>query len=155
LRTLITSLLVALPQLGYVMLMMFIIFYIYAVVGSLIFSGINSVLWGDVSISMLTLFRVATFEDWTDVMYETMAVHPMSWIYYLTFIFLTAFVFLNMMIGVVIETMTTEHALIEKEKEEEMSMLTPSYESRQVFATHKQVESLQQELAEIKELLKK
>jgi voltage-gated sodium channel len=155
LKLLINALFKAIPKMGYIAVLMFIIFYIYAVVGSLIFSGINSVLWGDVSISMLTLFRVATFEDWTDVMYETMAVHPMSWIYYLTFIFLTAFVFLNMMIGVVIETMTTEHALIEKEKEEEMSMLTPSYESRQVFATHKQVESLQQELAEIKELLKK
>lgn len=154
LKLLINALFKAIPKMGYIAVLMFIIFYIYAVVGSLIFSGINSVLWGDVSISMLTLFRVATFEDWTDVMYETMAVHPMSWIYYLTFIFLTAFVFLNMMIGVVIETMTTEHALIEKEKEEEMSMLTPSYESRQVFATHKQVESLQQELAEIKELLK-
>jgi voltage-gated sodium channel len=42
---------------------------------------------------MLTLFRVATFEDWTDVMYETMAVYPLSWIYYLTFIFVIAFIF--------------------------------------------------------------
>jgi voltage-gated sodium channel len=32
----------------------------------MLFHSINEVLWGDVSISMLTLFRVATFEDWTD-----------------------------------------------------------------------------------------
>ena len=52
------------------------------------FHTINEVLWGDVSISMLTLFRVATFEDWTDVMYETMEHYSLSWIYFITFIFL-------------------------------------------------------------------
>jgi voltage-gated sodium channel len=62
---------------------------------------------------MLTLFRVATFEDWTDVMYETMEVYPLSWLFYLTFIFLVAFIFLNMMIGIVIQTLQSEHEKIE------------------------------------------
>ncbi len=66
LRILVNSLLKAMPQLGYVMLLMFIIFYIYAAIGSTFFSQINPVLWGDITISMLTLFRVMTFEDWTD-----------------------------------------------------------------------------------------
>ena len=73
LRILLNSLIKALPQLGYVLMLMFIIFYIYAAVGTTFFSTINSVLWGDIAISMLTLFRVMTFEDWTDVMYEVMA----------------------------------------------------------------------------------
>ncbi|WP_339779423.1 hypothetical protein [uncultured Marinobacter sp.] len=34
--------------------------------------------------------------------------YPLSWIYYLTFIFLTAFVFLNMMIGAILEVMSEE-----------------------------------------------
>ncbi len=111
LRFLINALLKAIPQMGYIALLMFIIFYIYGAMGSMFFSDIDPVLWGDVSISMLTLFRVATFEDWTDVMYATMAVHPLSWIYYLTFIFLTAFVFLNMMIGSILEVMGEERNL--------------------------------------------
>jgi hypothetical protein len=94
---------------GYVSLLMFIIFYIYAAVGSILFHGVNETLWGNISIAMLTLFRVATFEDWTDVMYETMAVYPLSWIYYLSFIFVIAFIFLNMMIGIVLETLQKEH----------------------------------------------
>lgn len=110
LRILINSLLKAMPQLGYVMLLMFIIFYIYAAVGSFLFQSINPVLWGNIAISMLTLFRVMTFEDWTDVQYETMEVYPLSWIYYLTFIFLTAFAFLNMVIGIVVNVMEDEHA---------------------------------------------
>jgi voltage-gated sodium channel len=37
--------------------------------GSLFFASVDEELWGDVAIAMLTLFRVATFEDWTDVMF--------------------------------------------------------------------------------------
>ena len=110
LRILINSLIKALPQLGYVMLLMFIIFYIYAAIGSFLFNTINPVLWGNIAISMLTLFRVMTFEDWTDIQYETMDVYPLSWMYYLTFIFLTAFAFLNMVIGIVVNVMEDEHA---------------------------------------------
>jgi voltage-gated sodium channel len=117
LRMLINSLLQALPQLGYVMLLMFIIFYIYAAVGSYVFEAINPVLWGDVAVAMLTLFRVMTFEDWTDVMYETMEVYPLSWVYYLTFIFLSAFAFLNMVIGIVVNVIEDEHR---KEREKHL-----------------------------------
>ena len=109
LRVLLNAFLKAIPRMGYVSLLMFIIFYIYAAAGSMFFHSINPVLWDDISISMLTLFRVATFEDWTDVMYETMAVYPLSWIYYISFIFVVAFVFLNMMIGIVLETLQREH----------------------------------------------
>ena len=58
---------------------------------------------------MLTLFRVATFEDWTDAMCEAMEYSPLSWIFFVSFIFLAAFVFLNMMIGIVLEVMQREH----------------------------------------------
>jgi len=113
LRVLLNSLLKALPRLGYVMALMFIFFYIYAAVGSLIFEQINPILWGDISIAMLTLFRVMTFEDWTDIMYETMAVYGWSWAFYVSFIFLTAFAFLNMVIGIVVNVLEEEHAKME------------------------------------------
>jgi len=109
LRMLLNSLLKALPRLGYVALLMFIIFYIYAAIGATFFSEINPVLWGDIALSLLTLFRVMTFEDWTDVMYETMEIYGFSWIYYLTFIFFTAFAFLNMIIGIVVNVLEEEH----------------------------------------------
>jgi voltage-gated sodium channel len=48
-------------------------------------------------------------------MYETMAVYPLSWTFYLTFIFIVAFVFLNMMIGIVLETLQQEHEKINRE----------------------------------------
>ena len=118
LRVLMNALLKAIPRIGYVALLMFIIFYIFAAVGSMMFEKINPVLWGDIAISMLTLFRVATFEDWTDVMYETMQVYPLSWIYYMCFICLATFVFLNMMIGVVVGVMQKEHEALDREQGE-------------------------------------
>ncbi|MGV6859404.1 MAG: ion transporter [bacterium] len=116
LRMLLNSLVKALPQLGYVLMLMFIIFYIYAAIGSTIFGAINPDLWGDISISLLTLFRIMTFEDWTDVMYETMAVYTSSWLFYLTFIFFTAFAFLNMVIGIVVNVMEEENRKLRQEE---------------------------------------
>jgi len=146
LRILINALLKAIPRMGYIALLMFVIFYIYAAIGSMYFHSINEVLWGDVSISMLTLFRVATFEDWTDVMYETMAVHPLSWIYYLTFIFLTAFIFLNMMVGTVLEVMSQEHEQFRAEQHGETG-------DGGEPASRAQIDKLENEIAEIKALL--
>lgn len=139
LRTLLNSLVKALPQLGYVMLLMFIIFYIYAAIGTTFFEKLNPNLWGDISISLLTLFRVMTFEDWTDVMYETMEEYPLSWIYYLTFIFFTAFAFLNMVIGIVVNVLEEEH---QRERDLEAEA-----------AGEPDIKDLQRQLEEIKALL--
>jgi len=140
LRLLLNSLVKALPQLGYVILLMFIIFYIYAAIGASFFYNINETLWGDISIAMLTLFRVMTFEDWTDVMYETMAVYPFSWFYYLTFIFLTTFAFLNMVIGIVVNVMETEHAEVRKEQALADGELTIEDLSKQIEELKKLIE---------------
>jgi voltage-gated sodium channel len=142
LRSLINALLKAIPRMGYIALLMFVIFYIYGAAGSVFFAHINETLWGDVTHAMLTLFRITTFEDWTDVMYETMAVYPASWLYYLSFIFLAAFVFLNMMVGTILEVMTAEHEQESYEK---------AHEERDALAA--QLADVQQQLREIRQRL--
>ena len=116
------SLLKALPRLGYVMAMLFIIFYIYGAIGSLFFEKINPELWGNVSIAMLTLFRVMTFEDWTDVMYEAMVIYSYAWVFFISFIFLTAFAFLNMVIGIVVNVLEEEHQKVMAEDPENIQL---------------------------------
>jgi len=49
-------------------------------------------------------------------MYETMTVYPLSWFYYLSFIFFTAFAFLNMVIGIVVNVMNDEHQKLLKQR---------------------------------------
>lgn len=143
LRFLIDSLFKAMPRMGYIALLMFIIFYIYATIGSMLFGAIDETLWSDVAVSMLTLFRVVTFEDWTDIMYATMAAYPLSWIYYLTFIFLTAFVFLNMMIGSILEVMGEEKNALQTQK---------AHDERERMAH--QLTSVQRQLDELTSMVK-
>lgn len=147
LRVLLNSLLISIPRMGYVVLLMFIIFYIYAAIGSSLFDKINADLWGNISISMLTLFRIATFEDWTDIMYETMATYPLSWTFYITFIFLTAFVFLNMMIGIILDVMQTEHEKINREEN--------TGEAGEVHWIKQHTETIESRLNRIEQLLLK
>ena len=145
LRFLINALLKAIPQMGYIALLMFIIFYIFAAVGSIFFAGINDFLWGDIAAAMLTLFRIATFEDWTDIMYETMAVYPVSWFYYLVFIFLTAFIFLNMMVGTILDVMSRETRQAdhqEQEQHHDQLMIQLQQLQQQVAALSRQLEQV-------------
>lgn len=119
LQMLLSALVKSVPRMGYVVLLMFIIFYIYAAIGSFLFHNVDEGLWGNISLAMLTLFQVATFESWaTAVLYPAMEVYPYAWIYFLTFIFLNAFIFLNMMIGIVLDVMQKESALLDLDNEE-------------------------------------
>jgi len=115
LRMLVGALLKAIPRMGYVVLLMFVIFYMYGAVGSMFFNTVDPDLWGNISVAMITMFRVVTFDNWSEVMYAVMDVYPLAWIYFLSFIFLNAFVFLNMMIGVVIDVFSQEHEKHSKE----------------------------------------
>lgn len=145
LRILLNAFVTAIPRMGYVSLLMFIIFYIYAAIGSMFFHSINPTLWGNIAIAMLTLFRIATFEDWTDVMYETMEIFPLSWIFYLSFIFIVAFVFLNMMIGIVLETLQQEH--------EEFSRESGEGEAGEVHRIDSRTANMEQRLVKMEKML--
>ncbi|QKF82488.1 ion transporter [Halarcobacter ebronensis] len=105
LKAIIDMLIKAIPSIIDIVILMFIIFYIYAIVGNFYFHELPSGLWKDFLISMLTLFRVLTFEDWTDVMYEAMEVYPWAWIYFVSFVIIAAFVFFNLFVAVIIGEM--------------------------------------------------
>ncbi|MCL1066039.1 ion transporter [Shewanella olleyana] len=149
LRMLINALLKAIPRMGYIALLMFVIFYIYGAIGSMFFANVNDFLWGDVSIAMLTLFRISTFESWTSIMYETMEVYPLSWLYYLSFIFLTTFVFLNMMVGAVLDVMGEETKIMREEQSEDDGETHPQ------VATAEDIKQLNAKIDQLTEMLAK
>ena len=143
LKLIIEALFKSAKSIGYVLILMFIIFYVFAVIGTILFETTESGLWSDVGIALLTLFRVMTFEDWTDVMYETMEIHPWSWFYYLVFIFLTTFTFLNMIIGIILDTLNEEHKKDEKERVNEEKELLLSVVEKNKQLEHK-LETIEQ-----------
>ena len=105
LRIIVATLVRSLPGLGHVMLLLFVIYYVYAVAGVHLFREHDPVHWDSLAIALLTLFRVMTLEDWTDVMYTAMELHPMSWIFFVSFVLVAAVVMINMVIAVVINNL--------------------------------------------------
>lgn len=105
LRLIVSTLMRSIPSMGHVMLLMSIIFYVYAIAGFQLFHQHDPQHWGNLGISMLTLFRVVTLEDWTDVMYTALELNGWAWIYFVSFIFMGTFVIINLFIAVVLNNL--------------------------------------------------
>ena len=105
LRLIVSTLVRSIPSMLHVMTLMGVIFYIYAITGYQLFHDHDPTHWRSLGISVLTLFRVVTLEDWTDVMYTAMDFHPMAWIYFVSFVVLGTFVVVNLFIAVVINNL--------------------------------------------------
>ena len=54
---------------------------------------------------MLTLFVMLTLEDFPVYMADAMEIHSWAWIYFVSFILLAAFIVLNVLIGIVLNSM--------------------------------------------------
>lgn len=124
LQLLVTALLRSIPSMGYVTLLLILLFYIYAVAGVIFFSENDPVHFENLQIAMLSLFRVVTLEDWTDIMYinmfgcdeygysgiSHMCTNPNSSplgaaIYFVSFVLLGTMIILNLFIGVIMTGM--------------------------------------------------
>lgn len=116
LRLIVTTLMRSIPSMGHVMMLMSIIFYIYAIAGYHLFHQHDPQHWGSLGVSALSLFRVVTLEDWTDLMYIALEKYDWAWVYFISFIFVGTFVIINLFIAVVINN-------LEKSKAEELEKL--------------------------------
>ncbi|MDX8395618.1 MAG: ion transporter, partial [Mariprofundaceae bacterium] len=105
LRLIVATLMRSIPSMGNIMLLMSVIFYIFAIAGQQLFHEHDPQHWENLGISLLTLFRIVTLEDWTDVMYTAMEMNPYSWIYFVCFVIMGTFVVINLFIAVVINNL--------------------------------------------------
>jgi voltage-gated sodium channel len=105
LRLIVSTLMRSLPGMGHVVLLMSILFYVFAVAGFHLFSEHDPTHWRSLGISLLTLFRIVTLEDWTDVMYTAMEARPWAWVYFVSFVVMGTFVIVNLFIAVVLNNL--------------------------------------------------
>ncbi|MNC84896.1 Ion transport protein [compost metagenome] len=110
LRLIVATLVRSIPSMGHVILLMSIIFYIYAVTGFHLFHEHDAEHWGTLGAALLTLFQMVTLEGWVEVMDTAMEAHPWSWIYFVTFVLIGTFVMLNLFIAVVINNLDASKA---------------------------------------------
>jgi hypothetical protein len=59
-------------SLMYIMILLFLVFYVFAILGMMLFGQNDPMHFRNLHDALLTLFRVSTLEDWTDIMYLNM-----------------------------------------------------------------------------------
>lgn len=97
-----------------------IVLYVSAVLASKLFGDAFPELFGSLPQTLFTLFQVMTLEGWSsEVAKPVMAEYPYAWIFFVGFILTATFTMLNLLIGVVVNSMQ-EIALAREEETREV-----------------------------------
>ena len=114
LQLLVGALLKSLSAMGYVSLLLGLLFYIYAVAGIHLFGKTDAANFGSLGSSLLTLFRIVTLDNWGDIFLIQMNQVPVVKvaIYFITFIVFGTMIILNLFIGIIMNSMSEMHAEI-------------------------------------------
>lgn len=111
LKRVVAGLIGAIPGMGSIMLLMALIYYVFAVMGTKLFAETAPEQFGTLGATAYTLFQVMTFDDWSNgVAKPLMEKHPYAIAYLVIFILLSAFMMLNLFIGVVVSALDDEKA---------------------------------------------
>ena len=111
LKKIIEALLDSVKRVFYVSLLLFIILYIYATIGSILFSEDIPERWSDLGVSMITLFQVLTLSSWEQVMLPLQDIYWWAWIYFFSFIIICGITMLNLLIAVLVDVVINQKKL--------------------------------------------
>ena len=111
LKKIIEALLSSVKRVFYVGLLLFIILYIYATIGSILFSTNIPERWGDVGVAMITIFQVLTLSSCEQVMLPLQDIYWWAWIYFFSFIIICGITMLNLLIAVLVDVVINQKKL--------------------------------------------
>lgn len=106
LRFIVESLLHSLPSLGWIFVLLALVFYVFAVIGTKLFGAVYPEWFGNLGASMFSLFQIMTLEGWAEISREIMKEFPLANIYFIIFILLASYTTLNIFIAIVVNTMS-------------------------------------------------
>ncbi len=125
LRAVVSALVGALPGMGSIMMLLVLIFYVFAVMATKLFGATHPDTFGSIGISMLSLFQVMTLDAWSDgLMRPMMEQYPYAWLFFIPFVLASAFIVLNLFIGVVVSALETERDAERVRKQENAETLS-------------------------------
>ncbi|WP_292292149.1 ion transporter [Marivita sp.] len=111
LRRVVEGFITALPGMGSVFLLMALIFYIGAVMATKLFSDSFPEWFGDLGRSAYSLFQIMTLESWSmGIVRPVMEVFPWAWAFFVPFIMVTTFAVVNLLVGLIVNSMQDAHA---------------------------------------------
>ncbi len=107
LQLLVEALIKSFRSMGYVALMLSMVFYVYGVIGVGLFSAQDAEHFGGLGAACLTLFQILTLEGWVDVMEPQRSLYPIGApLFFVSFILLGTMIVLNLFIGVIVNGMS-------------------------------------------------
>ena len=110
LRRVVEGLVTALPGMGSVFVLMAIIFYIGAVVSTKLFGDAFPEWFGTLGGSAYSLFQIMTLESWSmGIVRPVMEIYSWAWAFFLPFIMVTTFAVVNLLVGLIVNSMQDAH----------------------------------------------
>lgn len=111
LQLLVGALLKSLSAMGYVSLLLALLFYIYAVAGIHLFGAHDPENFGSLPSAFLSLFRLVTLDNWADLFAAQIAHVPglKVALYFVSFIILGTMIVMNLFIGIIMNSMSEMH----------------------------------------------
>jgi voltage-gated sodium channel len=147
LRKVVAGLIGALPGMGSIGLLLVLVYYVFAVMGTKLFQDTNPELFGNIGTTAYTLFQSMTFDDWSNGIVKPLMEkgNTYSWVFVILFMVISAFMVLNLFIGVVVtaldEVTATEAPKISHPAGSETDLLT------EIRALRAEVSALRGEVA--------
>jgi voltage-gated sodium channel len=107
-RLVVEAMLKALPGMGSIVLLMALIFYVFAVMATKLYGDLAPERFGTLGQSLFTLFQMMTLESWAEAnVRPILAQQPLAWMFFVPFILIATFVVLNLFIGVIVDSIQT------------------------------------------------
>lgn len=106
LRFIIESIFHSLPSLVWIFVLLMLVFYVFAVIGTKLFGSDYPEWFGNIWASMFSLFQIMTLEGWAEISRTIMEKYSLSYIYFVAFILIASYTALNIFIAIVVNTMS-------------------------------------------------
>ena len=144
LRTLLRAIVGAIPNIAWTFSLLAILAYVYAIVGTHFFRDAFPLFFDGLGRSLLTLCQITTFDDWvSEIARPVIEVYPWSWLYFATYVFLTAFVMMNVIVGIIVDSINTE-----RENKKLAKNISLEDISSQIQALHTEIAELKKQLGQ-------
>ena len=149
-RSVVQALLDALPGMGAVIVMLSIVYYVFAVMATLMYGPTFDEWFGTLGRSLYSLFQIMTLESWSmGIVRPVMIEFPTAWVFFVPFIIITAFSVLNLFIGLLVNTMQSaveDDAEAEFEKLRELVRSETDIVDEHVIELRAEIRALREEL---------
>src|ERR671914_81956 len=116
LRAIVSTLVRSIPSIFNIMILLSILFFIYAIVGYHLFRNADPEHWSSFLTSLTTLFQIITLEGWVNVMEPIVRnLGPLYWLYFVSFIVIGTFIIINLFISVIVRKSEEAYQHVQRE----------------------------------------